>query len=89
MTQKPTLTLVDTDNREAIIGTSYRDFRGKAHILKGYLPPHKPGSTGRVYTDQGEYFPSVIGLRFRDDATEDDTPEDVVDAINASLLRRL
>jgi hypothetical protein len=81
-------TLVDADNREAIIGTTYADFRGQRHILKGHLAPHKPGSSGRVYTDRGEYFPSVIGLRFRDDDTEDDTPEDVVDAINASLLAR-
>lgn len=82
-------TLVDADNCPAIIGTSYTDFRGAAHVLTGHSAPHKPGSTGRVSTDRGEYFPSVVGLRFRDDDTEDDTPEDVVDAINASLLRRL
>lgn len=82
-------TLVDDENAPAIIGTTYADFRGARHVLKGHLAPHKPGSTGRVYTDRGEFFPSVIGLRFRDDDTEDCTPESEVEALNASLLGRL
>lgn len=81
--------LIDAAGADATIGATYTDFRGEPHALEGSEPPHKPSSTGRVYTDRGEFYPSVIGLKFIEaDPAEDDTPDDVVDAINANLLRK-
>ena len=57
--------------------------------MEGSEPPHKPESAGRVYTDRGEFYPSVIDLTFVEAApTEDDTPDHIVDAMNADLLRK-
>ena len=33
-------------------------------IIEGGRAPHKEGSTGRVYVDGAEFFPSVIGCKF-------------------------
>ena len=84
-----TYRLVDAAGTDATIGASYTDFRGERHTLEGSRPPHKPGSTGRVYTDRGEFYPSVIDLTFVEaDPAEDDTPDHIVAAINADLLRK-
>ena len=84
-----TYRLVDAAGTEATIGAIYTDFRGEPHTLEGSEPPHKPESAGRVYTDRGEFYPSVIGLAFVEaDPAEDDTPDHIVDAINADLLRK-
>ena len=84
-----TYRLVDAAGTEATIGAIYTDFRGEPHTLEGSEPPHKPESAGRVYTDRGEFYPSVIGLAFVEAApTEDDTPDHIVDAMNADLLRK-
>lgn len=32
--------------------------------LEGGRAPHKPGSTGRIWTDRGEYFPSVFNVQW-------------------------
>lgn len=51
-------------------GDHVADFRGDGMIVKGGKPPHKPGSTGRVYVTpdgesrESEYFPSVIGAKW-------------------------
>jgi len=49
-------------------GQVVKDFRGDPHTVKGFAPPHKPSSSGRVYTTHGEkgeyegsFFPGVIG----------------------------
>lgn len=39
--------------------------RGEAYRVTGGAAPHKPSSTGRVYTTGGEYFPSVFGCTWR------------------------
>lgn len=54
--------LVTDTGKDAHINTTYKDFRGAPHVLKDARAPHKPGSTGRVITNKGEFFPSVIGL---------------------------
>lgn len=56
--------LVDKHNNEAVIGNTYMSFRDEPMILQRITKPHKPSSTGRVLTDCGEFFPSVIGLRW-------------------------
>lgn len=40
-----------------------RDFRGDEHVITGGRCPHKPSSTGRVYTARNrEFFPTVFKL---------------------------
>ena len=42
-----------------------RSFRGESYVITGGRPPHKPESTGKVWTsDNGEYYPGVFGLRW-------------------------
>lgn len=36
----------------------------RGHLIKGGRAPHKPSSTGRVWTDSGEFFPSVVGAKW-------------------------
>jgi hypothetical protein len=51
-------------------GMTRETFRGEKVIVTGAKPPHKPGSTGRVYVrcinelGSMEYFPSVIGAKW-------------------------
>lgn len=40
-----------------------KDFRGDPITVKGFTEPHKSSSSGRIQTDQGEYFPGVAGLK--------------------------
>jgi len=57
--------LTDTGGNDAPFNMLYKDFRGDIHILLRGEPPHKSNSTGRVTTDQGTFYPSVIGLKWR------------------------
>lgn len=52
-------------------GTSILDFRGDEHTLTGGEPPHKPGSTGRVWTDHGGFYPGVFGLKWVQETAHD------------------
>jgi hypothetical protein len=55
----------DGNERGAYEGETVRCFRGEDAVLTGGRPPHKPGSTGKVWTEAGgEYYPSVFGLRW-------------------------
>jgi len=46
-------------------GTKAADFRGHVDTIVGGRAPHKPGSTGRVWTADGrEYFPSVFDMKW-------------------------
>jgi hypothetical protein len=41
------------------------DFRGHAAVITGGRAPHKPSSTGKVWTsDEGEYYPGVFGMKW-------------------------
>ena len=51
-------------------GQVVKDFRGEPHKVVGFAPPHKEGSTGRVYTKHGDdfehegsFFPGVINAK--------------------------
>jgi hypothetical protein len=46
------------------VGEKLPDFNGIEHIIQGGTPPHKPSSTGRIYTNHGEFFPTVLGLHW-------------------------
>jgi hypothetical protein len=54
-------TLVDSQNKPVFLGEILEDFRGDQSRITGGKPPHKPSSTGRVWTAGGaEFFPSVF-----------------------------
>ena len=50
--------------KAAKVGQKVKDFRGNVHTITGWREPHKPSSSGRVYTDQGEFFPEVVKGKF-------------------------
>jgi hypothetical protein len=56
----------DSDAQEGVLkGTKAATFRGEVHTITDGRAPHKPGSTGRVYTADGrEYFPSVFDMQW-------------------------
>ena len=58
--------LVDakTGTIPAMVGQTYKNFRGEPRKLLGGMPPLHPGSTGRVETDAGSFFPNVIDLKW-------------------------
>ena len=40
------------------------DFRGKSARIIGGEAPHKPASSGKIYTNHGHYYPSVFGCEW-------------------------
>ena len=48
----------------ANLGEIITSFRGVETKLLGGSPPHKPGSTGKVWVENAEYYPSVFGLEW-------------------------
>ena len=56
--------LLDMDNNPVSVGDQYTDFRGATHVIEGGKPPHKDGSTGRIWTNVGEFFPGVCNLHW-------------------------
>jgi len=46
------------------VGDFCLDFRGNPHTVTGMEEPRHAGSTGRVYTDVGSYFPGVINAKW-------------------------
>lgn len=54
--------VVKDTGEHAVVGKKYTDFRGNVRELLGGTPPRHSASTGRVRLEDGEYFPSVIGL---------------------------
>jgi hypothetical protein len=59
--------LVTKDGQEVRLPYETVDFRGDKIVITGYQAPHKYGSTGRIYTDDGgSYFPGVADLKIID-----------------------
>lgn len=56
--------LVFMNGKLVHVGDTVLDFRGDAHKVEGGRPPQKPSSTGRIHTDLGEFFPSVVDCRW-------------------------
>jgi len=71
------MTLVDEATFTPIKEGDTRTLRdGELHKVTGGRAPHKPGSTGKVWTTAisndgwtGEYYPGVIGARWMHDST--------------------
>jgi hypothetical protein len=58
-------TLVHEESgRQVFLNDTVRCFLGEKDEILGGRPPHRLGSTGRVWTTRGEFFPSVFGLRY-------------------------
>ena len=54
----------ETTGVEIKAGDTLTNFRGETAIFKSFEAPHKPSSTGKVYTDgMGGKYPSVYGLK--------------------------
>ena len=45
-------------------GEILEDFRGNQSRVTGGQAPHKPSSTGKIYTDAGNYYPSVFSCQW-------------------------
>jgi hypothetical protein len=56
--------LVNEHGRPVLPGETIYDFRGDSHIFEGGIKPKHSGSTGRVCTDQGEFYPSVFNMKW-------------------------
>lgn len=54
------------NGKPAKVGQEVTMHNGQTGILEGWKEPTHPASTGRVYVDGKEYFPSVIGGKFND-----------------------
>jgi hypothetical protein len=53
--------------KTVVEGEVVLDFRGEADTVMGGTPPHKPSSTGRVWVQGGEFYPTVFDLVWRRD----------------------
>lgn len=59
-------------------GDVVKDFRGDKHKIKGFELPHHSGSTGRVYTSQGSFFPGVVDAKIvKKKAVKEETVNEV------------
>ena len=56
--------LYDKDGNKVKLNTVVKDHKGTIHTIQSAKAPQHAGSTGRVYTDKGSYFPSVFDLKF-------------------------
>lgn len=60
--------LVDRDTGDPVWKNAKAyDFRGDSDTIIGGRAPHKPGSTGKVWTADGrEYYPGVFDMKWVD-----------------------
>lgn len=78
--------LVTKDGQEVVLPLRTQDFRGDEMIVTGYKAPHKYGSTGRIYTDDGmSYFPGVADLKIIDHDFSDDIDEALTGNLAGSI----
>lgn len=57
--------LIVKDTFEIVtVGQKIKDFRGTEHIVQGGTPPTHVGSSGKVDTDRGTFYPGVIGCEW-------------------------
>ncbi len=54
--------LVDNKGNEVTFPSKHTSFRGTEMTVTGGRPPHKEGSTGKIHTDKGEFYPGVCDL---------------------------
>lgn len=54
----------DVTNMIVNVGDVRVDFRGENHVIKGGYAPRNEGSTGRVETDHGLFYPGVVSCHW-------------------------
>lgn len=59
---RPGWILLDENDKPVEENSNHASFRGEILTVTGGEPPHKPDSTGRIYTNAGTFYPSVCGL---------------------------
>lgn len=70
-------------------GDVVKDFRGDKHKIKGFELPHHSGSTGRVYTNQGSFFPGVVDAKIvRKKAVKEETVNELKTSTLASVATK-
>ena len=55
-------------------GDKVKGFRG-TYKIQGFEMPHHSGSTGRVYTDKGQFFPGVVNAKIVKKAVKEEAEE--------------
>ena len=45
-------------------GDTLTDFRGEPHTIKSGDAPHKASSAGKIYTDKGQFFTTVLNCQW-------------------------
>jgi hypothetical protein len=55
--------VTETEGTPLVVGQRVKGFRGTYKVEGGRAPQHT-GSTGKVWTDKGEFFPSVVGAKW-------------------------
>lgn len=59
------MNLVHSETKAPIlVGDKLLSFRGDLYTVTGWREPQHSGSTGRVWVEGGEFFPSVLGCEF-------------------------
>ena len=58
--------LIDKESNEPVLkNAKAASVRGEVHTITGGRAPHKPGSTGKVWTsDNAEYYPGVFDMKW-------------------------
>lgn len=56
--------LIDAEGNEVMVGQEVTSFRGEVETVRAISRPRHPGSTGRVLTDRGEFYPGVYNLKW-------------------------
>lgn len=55
--------LVHSSGKTLKVGDKVKDFRGDEHVIQDWAPGAHEASTGRVYTDKGAFYPSVVDAK--------------------------
>jgi hypothetical protein len=67
-------------------GDKVKGFRG-TYKIKGFEMPHHEGSTGRVYTDKGQFFPGVVNAKIVKKAVKEEA--EPVNEVSRGVIARL
>ena len=57
---------INADGQEVNVGDAVKDSRGRVDVVRSLEPPHKIGSTGRIYCEKtlGGRFAKVYDCKF-------------------------
>lgn len=63
----------NTPNKQISSGDTIRDFREETAIFMRISQKPRGGSSGKIETDRGEFYPTVFDLVIVDDSSEDNS----------------